>query len=198
MRRKSSAQNLLSFGKQGPPSIPPPLNLAASGASNSTTLSFGSAITPTATTPLIRDNWDAQSLHSDSFGPTGALAGAQSPPLGEVTTVQSMRALMQKRIITLTYIRNIHEGRSHWFHTLFISHTELQKVFNNTAMKKRTYRFAILALSLSTLLDINQPQDLLRGLLNVVSEYDQAKEEGDNKSKMVCLPSRIPACSDKH
>jgi hypothetical protein len=34
-------------------------------------------------------------------------------------------------------------------------------------------------------LDINQPQDLLRALLNAITEYD-AKEEGDNKpSKMV-------------
>jgi len=49
-----------------------------------------------------------------------------------------------------------------------------------------TYRFAILGLSLSTLLDITQPQDLLRALLNAITEYDQAKEENDNKSsKMV-------------
>jgi hypothetical protein len=41
-------------------------------------------------------------------------------------------------------------------------------------------------MSLSTLLDINQPQDLFRGLLNVVTEFDLSKEEGENKSKMVC------------
>jgi hypothetical protein len=59
----------------------------------------------------------------------------------------------------------------------------------------RTYRFAILGLSLSTLLDITQPQDLLRALLNAITEYDQAKEEGDNKSsKMVttALASTMP------
>ncbi|RXW22712.1 hypothetical protein EST38_g3150 [Candolleomyces aberdarensis] len=50
-------------------------------------------------------------------------------------------------------------------------------------MKKRTMRFAILGLSLSSLLDINQPQDLLRGLLNTITEYDQSKEEGE-KSRM--------------
>jgi hypothetical protein len=87
---------------------------------------------------------------------------------------------------------------------VLVSQAELEKAFNNTLMKKRyvqifcicgialtqmmsrTYRFAILGLSLSTLLDINQPQDLLRALLNAITEYDQAKEEGDNKSsKMV-------------
>lgn len=102
-------------------------------------------------------------------------------------------------------------SRSHWFHTILISRAELDKVFNNTDMRKRwapmlsfriaqqlthrlhsTARFAILGLSLSTLLDIIQPADLLRGLLNTITEYDQAKEEGDGKSKLVraifCLP----------
>lgn len=43
----------------------------------------------------------------------------------------------------------------------------------------RTYRFATLGLSLSNLLDINNPQDLLRTVLNTVTEYDQSKEEND-------------------
>jgi hypothetical protein len=88
---------------------------------------------------------------------------------------------------------------------VLVSRAELEKVFNNTAMKNRyvrisvcqtgnnhsstifrTLRFAILGLSLSTLLDITHPQDLLRALLNAITEYDQGKEEGDNKSsKMV-------------
>ena len=63
---------------------------------------------------------------------------------------------------------------------------DLNRVFDNTAMKKRTKRFAILGMSLSNLLDIHQPQDLLKGLLNVLTEYDQAKEEND-KRKMVCV-----------
>ncbi|KIM49495.1 hypothetical protein M413DRAFT_438680 [Hebeloma cylindrosporum] len=184
MRRKSSAQNLLSAFKANPPSssspVPPPLNLPP-GHLNATTLSFASAATPTTATPVARD-WDAQSLHSDSVGSN--LAGAQSPPLGQGTSVEYLRDLVQKRIITLTYIRNIHEGRSHWFHTILISRSELDKAFNNYDMKKQTYRFAILGLSLSSLLDINQPHDLLRGLINTITEFDQSKEEGENKSKM--------------
>lgn len=50
----------------------------------------------------------------------------------------------------------------------------------------RTYRFAVLGMSLSNLLDINQPQDLLRGLINTLSEYDQNKDDND-KPKMVCF-----------
>lgn len=110
MRRKSSAQNLLSSFKSSSPapnSVPPPLNLAQANGPNATTLSFASAATPTSSTPMARE-WDAQSLHSDSVGST--LAGAQSPPLGQGTSVEYLRDLVQKRIITLTYIRNIHEG----------------------------------------------------------------------------------------
>lgn len=44
----------------------------------------------------------------------------------------------------------------------------------------------MLGMSLSNLLDIQQPQDLLRGLLNTLQEYDQSKEDGD-KPKMVCI-----------
>ncbi|PPR03953.1 hypothetical protein CVT26_001158 [Gymnopilus dilepis] len=182
MRRKSSAQNLLSSFKSTPSSsasaVPPPLNLGSTSAMNSTQLSFAAVATPTATTPLARE-WDAQSLHSDTVA--SSMAGAQSPPLNQGTSVEYLRDLIQKRIITLTYIRSIHEGRSHWFHTIQISPADLDRAFSNSdaLIKKRTYRFAILGLSLSTLLDINQPQDLLRGLINTISEYEQSKEDSD-------------------
>ncbi|KAF8911184.1 hypothetical protein CPB84DRAFT_1922512 [Gymnopilus junonius] len=182
MRRKSSAQNLLSSFKSSSSSsahsVPPPLNLASTSAMNSTQLSFAAVATPTATTPLPRE-WDAQSLHSDTVA--SSMAGAQSPPLNQGTSVEYLRDLVQKRIITLTYIRNIHEGRGHWFHTIQISRADLDRAFSNSdiSIKKRTYRFAILGLSLSTLLDINQPQDLLRGLINTISEYEQSKEDSD-------------------
>jgi hypothetical protein len=39
-------------------------------------------------------------------------------------------------------------------------------------------------MSLSNLLDIQQPQDLLRGLISTLAEYDQSKEESE-KPKMV-------------
>jgi hypothetical protein len=52
----------------------------------------------------------------------------------------------------------------------------------------RTARFATLGMSLSSLLDIQQPQDLLRGLINTLTEYDQSKEESD-KPRMVPFTS---------
>ena len=108
MRRKSSAQNFLSSFKSTSSSgsvTPQPLNPATSLASNATNLPF-STITP-AVTPQARE-WDAQSLHSDTVG--SSMAGAQSPSLTPGPSVEYLRDLVQKRIITLTYIRQIHEG----------------------------------------------------------------------------------------
>ena len=92
-----------------------------------------------------------------------------------------------------------------------MSRAELDRVFNNTAMKKRcvslspfldrmaviyadssrTHRFAILAMSLSSLFDITQPTDFLRSALNMLTEYEQAKEDSD-RPKMVA--NILPAC----
>ena len=110
MRRKSSAQNLLTSFK--PPTnnqIPPPLNLAPSTGGSSGTLSFSSVgaggATPLASTPVPKTEWDSQSMHSET------LTGAQSPQLGaQGTSVEYLRELVMKRIITLTYLRNIHDG----------------------------------------------------------------------------------------
>lgn len=38
------------------------------------------------------------------------MGGAVSPQLGQGLSVEYLRELVQKRILTLTYIRNIHEG----------------------------------------------------------------------------------------
>lgn len=55
--------------------------------------------------------WDAQSLHADAQGPfppltAGGVPGGSSPG----ATVEYLRDLVQKRIITLTYMRNVHDG----------------------------------------------------------------------------------------
>jgi len=55
--------------------------------------------------------WDAQSLHAESaspfFPPVGAGMGSSGSP---GATVEYLRDLVQKRIITLTYMRNVHDG----------------------------------------------------------------------------------------
>ncbi len=60
----------------------------------------------------------------------------------------------------------------------------------------RSNRFAILAMSLSSLFDILHPTDFLRSALNMLTEYEQAKEDND-RPKMVArispfYPTFIP------
>lgn len=139
MRRKSSAQNLLASFKPNsnsnannnsspssavptpspspiPIPVPPqpssaaPMQTSLGGpgqASSSVASSFSFASTPTAYTPIQKE-WDSQSMHSD---------GANQPPqtasnstFSQGATVEYLRDLVQKRIITLTYMRNVHDG----------------------------------------------------------------------------------------
>jgi len=149
IRRKSSAQNLLSSFK------PPATGPAPGGSiSSATGAAYAAAVqTPTATVTPGRE-WDGQSVHSDSLSSTATLVANGTPAIAQGTSVEYLRDLIQKRIVTLTYMRNVHEGcvslfsnarfvltpllsRSHWFHTIMMSRSELDRVFNNVAMKKR-------------------------------------------------------------
>ena len=66
-----------------------------------------SAATPVTTTSSMNREWDAQSMHSDSVA-SSALNG--SPAIGQGTSIETLRDVVMKRMITLTYMRNVHEG----------------------------------------------------------------------------------------
>ncbi|KAI0082874.1 hypothetical protein K474DRAFT_1655058 [Panus rudis PR-1116 ss-1] len=183
MRRKSSAQNLLSSFKP---------------AANANTVSSANGL-PYVTTPTVPNGslsreWDVQSLQSDSVASSSGTSvpllpnGAQG---ASGTSVEILREIVRKRIITLTYLRNVHEGRSHWFHTIMITRGELDRQFNNTAMKTRTYRFAILGMSLAHSFDVKEPSDFLRGLSNALNEYEQSKDDNSQpKIRSLFRPGR--------
>ena len=149
MRRKSSAQNLLSSFKP-PGNGPTPVGSISSATSAAYTATVQ---TPTTSVTPGRE-WDGQSVHSESLSSTATLLANGTPTVPQGTSVEYLRDLVQKRIVTLTYMRNVHEGcvrlvfnlryllsprlrRSHWFHTIMMSRGELDRVFNNIAMKKR-------------------------------------------------------------
>ena len=115
MRRKSSAQNMLASLKPsgaGSPAIvpsgPPTSSITIPGGIlNSGMPGFPPATTPTPTAMMNRD-WDAQSLASESIASSNA-------PLNQngnapSASVDSLRDVVTKRMITLTYMRNVHEG----------------------------------------------------------------------------------------
>jgi hypothetical protein len=70
---------------------------------------YAAAATPSSTVfnpaSMISREFDSQSLHSEA-----TLVNGTSPALPAGTSVEYLRDLVQKRIITLTYMRNVHEG----------------------------------------------------------------------------------------
>ncbi|KAH9890611.1 hypothetical protein C8Q73DRAFT_652646 [Cubamyces lactineus] len=185
MRRKSSAQNLLSTFKSsnagggGGGSGAPPSSFPTAAMPSTAGLPYGSVTTPT--TATINREWDVQSLQSEGMGSSAGTSSITSNgnPLAQGTSLEMLRELVKKRIITLTYLRNVHEGKSHWFHTIMITRAELDRTFTNAAMKQRTYRFAVLGMALANQFEVKEPQDYLRGLSNVLVEYELLKEDSD-------------------
>ncbi|KAI8999053.1 hypothetical protein BD414DRAFT_533850 [Trametes punicea] len=184
MRRKSSAQNLLSTFKSssassGSAGAAPPSSFPTGAMPNTAGLPYASAATPT--TATMNREWDVQSLQSEGMGSSAGTSSIASNgnPLAQGTSLEMLRELVKKRIITLTYLRNVHEGRSHWFHTIMITRAELDRAFSNAAMKQRTYRFAVLGMALANQFEVKEPQDFLRGLSNVLMEYELLKEDSD-------------------
>lgn len=103
MRRKSSAQNLLS-------SFKPSSAINVNTVPSATGLQYASAPTPTSTVPLARD-WDTQTFPSESgTSSTGSFPMPNGAQGVQGTTVEILREIVKKRIITLTYLRNVHEG----------------------------------------------------------------------------------------
>ena len=106
MRRKSSAQNLLSSMSSFKPANGP-VNAATVGS-----ISSAASVAYTASTATVTSGreWDGQSVHSDTLSSGATLVGTGTPVIAQGASVEYLRDLVQKRIITLTYMRNIHEG----------------------------------------------------------------------------------------
>ena len=131
MRRKSSAQNLLT-------SFKPNSTTQTSTVSSATGLHFVSAMpTPTGAGSMSREA-DVQSLQSESVASTTLTNGSSATAHG--TSVEMLRELVKKRIITLTYLRNVHEGCV-YFHVIRRSLIRFQAkslVSYNNDIKTRT------------------------------------------------------------
>ena len=169
---RSSAQNLLSGFKVAsgapssssaaggaPPPPPPPSAFPNSSTVSTPGLPYPPALpTPTTATMPGQREWDVQSLYSDGVNSAAGSAIQTNGSVPQGTSVEFLRELVKKRIITLTYLRNVHEGcvallhaallkdrpgtgvwtrRSHWFHTIMITRAELDRAFTNVAMKQR-------------------------------------------------------------
>lgn len=53
-------------------------------------------------------------------------------------------------------------------------------------------------MSLSGLLDITQPQDLLKGLINTLQEYEQSREDSDKHKIVRLAPTNGSSLTSEH
>ncbi|POW09046.1 hypothetical protein PSHT_09294, partial [Puccinia striiformis] len=87
-------------------------------------------------------------------------------------------------------------GKVHWFNTILLSRPELEKAFEHNRMINRTTKFAILGMSLSSLLDINSLQDFLKAMTTLLSEFE-AMPTDNYKPKISSLSRGIFKQSSK-
>ncbi|KAH9814580.1 hypothetical protein DFH28DRAFT_1082784 [Melampsora americana] len=122
---------------------------------------------------------ETNSLHLSS-NPNPSISESSSTSPASTTganTIDTLKILAQKRITTFVYLKKVHEGKVHWFNTILLTRAELEKNFDQQRMQRRTTRFAILGMSLSSLLDIMTFHDFLKGLLNLLLEYETIPDD---------------------
>ncbi|GAA6029318.1 hypothetical protein JCM8097_003618 [Rhodosporidiobolus ruineniae] len=139
--------------------------------------------------PLLPSNAStaAASIHTGTTAASGAggTAGA-GPGMGSVpnlpsaslsSALETLRTTVGKRITAWTYLKNAGEGKVYWFNTVLLTTEDMRSAFPNDKMRNRTIRFAVLGMSLASLLDISPAHDFLRSLLSLAQEFDAVPEE---------------------
>jgi hypothetical protein len=199
------------------PSVPPAPTLQAPEPNGSL-----ASPPPSINAPSSRD-WDSQSTSAFSESNTGHSNGVNAGSVASMglppNQMDLMRDTVNKRIMTLTYLRSTHEGsvslcrrmcgnaykiysKMYWFNTVLLTREELSETFNHPSMKKRyaglqllfrlspsqfndvhlhvnyrAYRFAVLAMSLASLFDIQTPSEYLKALTALIMEYEAFQDE---------------------
>ncbi|GAA5894777.1 hypothetical protein JCM6882_006678 [Rhodosporidiobolus microsporus] len=160
-------------GSPSPPSkaraLPSAVSLAMALHPASSSSSFASS-----STPLLSS---AASIASTATGNTSVGSVPNVPSASLSNTLEGLRGLVGKRITAWTYLKNAGEGKVYWFNTVLLTTEDMRSTFTNEKMRSRTIRFAVLGMSLSSLLDISPAHDFLRSLLSLVQEFESVPEE---------------------
>ena len=108
-----------------------------------------------------------------TFSPTSSFAATSST----LSAIDSLHDTFTKRIRSLTHLKRSLRGSSTWFSTIQLSPTELAAAFDNDRMSKRTLRYFLLGLSLSSVLEIGNPSDLARAVISLIGELEACTDE---------------------
>ncbi|SNX84334.1 uncharacterized protein MEPE_03043 [Melanopsichium pennsylvanicum] len=128
---------------------------------------------------------DADSIVSPSAassiaGPSSlysAASTATSPSTTSLSATDHLRETFIKRIRSLTYLKRSLQSQQMWFSTISLSPAELSHAFDNDRMAKRTLRYSLLGLSLSSILELSNPSDMARAIVSLINELDGYTDE---------------------
>lgn len=173
----------------------------APGQSSETNINSNNApvTSPSGPNKSLGRDWDSQSASNYSESNTSHSTAVNSinvPSLGlPPNQMDLMRDTVNKRIMTLTYLRSTHEGKMYWFNTVLLTKECLSDTFNVTTMKKRAYRLAVLAMSLASLFDIQTPSEYLKALTALMTDYEAFQDETIKpkvKKRNIFRASKVP------
>lgn len=88
-----------------------------------------------------------------------------------------LREIFHKRIRGLVYLKRSLQGQRTWLSTVHLTPTELAAAFDNDRMHKRTLRYSLLGLSLSSILEIPNPSDMARAIVSLINELDSYTDD---------------------
>lgn len=112
----------------------------------------------------------------DSSPSAPSLANAPASPSIEGLTYQHIQEMASKRISTLDYLRQAHEGRVYWFNTLLFTKPDLARMpyFSPQKLARRATAYLLLGVSLPTILDLNSgnAMEFLRSLNALLAEFE--------------------------
>ncbi|KAJ9479142.1 hypothetical protein PHBOTO_002641 [Pseudozyma hubeiensis] len=140
--------------------------MAASTASSSYAHADG-ALSPSATSSIA----GSSTLYSATGSSSTATATTATSPTDQ------LRETFTRRIRSLAYLKRSLRGQTTWFSTIQLDPDELASYFDNDRMHKRTLRYSLLGLSLSSILEFSNPSDLARAIVSLLNELESYTDD---------------------
>ncbi|GAC93591.1 hypothetical protein PHSY_001156 [Pseudozyma hubeiensis SY62] len=140
--------------------------MAASTASSSYAHADG-ALSSSATSSIA----GSSTLYSATGSSSTATATTASSPTDQ------LRETFTRRIGSLAYLKRSLRGQTTWFSTIQLDPDELASYFDNDRMHKRTLRYSLLGLSLSSILELSNPSDLARAIVSLLNELESYTDD---------------------
>lgn len=112
-----------------------------------------------------------------SIAGSSTLYSAAPPSTTSLTGTDYLRDLFNKRIRSLFQLKCSLQGQRTWLQTVQLDPAELAAAFDNDRMHKRTLRYSLLGLSLSSILEMSNPSDMARAIVSLINELDSYTDD---------------------